>query len=71
MPGVVLTHPVQANGVFARLPRSVIEELQAQFPFYVWDEAAGIVRWMTSFDTTPADVDGFVSRIASAVAQHD
>ncbi len=70
VPGVVLTHPVQANGVFARLPRSVIEELQAQFPFYVWDEATDVVRWMTSFDTTPADVDGFVSRIADVVAAH-
>ena len=71
VPGVVLTYPVQANGVFARLPRSVIEALQAA----ISRSTSGTRRpascgWMTSFDTTPADVDGFVSGIADAVAQH-
>ena len=39
---------------------AVTAALQADYPFYVWDEATGVVRWMTSFDTTEADVDGFV-----------
>jgi len=69
VPGVTLAHPVQANGVFAVLPPSVIEAMQATWPFYVWDEASGIVRWMTSFDTVESDVDGFVARLSHEMAE--
>jgi threonine aldolase len=69
--GVEIVHPVEANGVFARLPRPAIDRLLAELPgddpFYVWDEAANEVRWMCSWDTTAEDVDGFVAAIASAV----
>ena len=37
--GVTLAYPVEANGVFAVLPPAVTEALQAEYPFYVWDEA--------------------------------
>jgi threonine aldolase len=63
IPGVELAHPVQANGVFAVLPAAVTTALQTDYPFYVWDEPTGVVRWMTSFDTSEADVDGFVARL--------
>ncbi len=69
VPGVRLAHPVQANGVFAVLPAAVTEVLQAEWPFYVWDEETGTVRWMASFDTTEADVDGFVARLAEVMAE--
>jgi threonine aldolase len=39
------------------------------WPFYVWDEVSGIVRWMTSFDTVAADVDGFVARLTQEMAE--
>ena len=68
VPGVTLAHPVQANGVFAVLPPRVTEALQAEWPFYRWDEETGVVRWMASFDTTEADVDGFVDRLAEMMA---
>ena len=59
--GVEVTQPVQANGVFARLPRAAIktllDELDGEHPFYVWDDAADEVRWMCAWDTTEADVD--------------
>jgi threonine aldolase len=61
--GVHLLHPVQANAVFVRLPHDVSERLQKAFRFYFWDEAAGDVRWMCSFDTTEADVDAFVTAL--------
>ncbi len=64
VPGVELAYPVQANGVFAVLPPRVTSALQADYPFYVWDEATGVVRWMASFDTTESDVDAFVARLA-------
>lgn len=64
VPGVELVHAVQANGVFVRLPPAVTTALQADYPFYVWDESTGVVRWMASFDTTEEDVDAFVARLA-------
>jgi len=67
VPGVTLAHPVEANGVFAVLPAAVVEVLQAEWPFYVWDEDTGTVRWMASFDTTEADVDGFVASLAEVM----
>ena len=61
--GASLAHPVQANGVFAVLPATVVELLQAEWPFYVWDQDTGVVRLMCSFDTTGSDVDAFVERL--------
>lgn len=61
--GVELAWPVQANGVFAVLPRAWIAPLQERSFFYVWDEERSIVRWMCSFDTTAEDVDGLVAAL--------
>ncbi|HYF70379.1 MAG TPA: low specificity L-threonine aldolase [Ohtaekwangia sp.] len=63
IPGVTITHPVDANGVFAILPKQVTEQLQQQFPFYVWNEKRGEVRLMCSFDTTPEDIRSFGSAL--------
>jgi threonine aldolase len=60
VPGVAVAYPVEANGVFAVLPLDVAEALKVEHPFYTWDEATGVMRWMTSFDTTAEDVDAFV-----------
>jgi threonine aldolase len=62
---VEITQAVEANAVFARLPRAAIEPLQAQWPFHVWDEASDEVRWVCSWDTTPEEVDAFVAAIAA------
>ncbi|MGE7391090.1 threonine aldolase family protein [Streptomyces sp. NPDC004126] len=67
--GVDIVYPVQANGVFARLPREAAERLQERYHFYFRDEQPGVVRWMCSFDTTPEDVDGFVSAIEHEVGK--
>ena len=70
--GVEITYPVEANAVFARLERPVIdrllERLPADHPFYVWDEADGVVRWMCAWDTQPGDVDGFADAVRQACA---
>lgn len=67
-PGVRITQSVDANEVFAVLPRKVIAPLQAEFDFYTWDERADEVRWVTSWDTTEEDVEHFGSAIISAAA---
>jgi threonine aldolase len=69
LPGVQITRPVQANGVFALLPPTVIAVLQERFDFYTWDEATGEVRWMCSWDTTEADVDAFAAAVAAALTE--
>jgi threonine aldolase len=66
--GVEITRPAQANAVFARLDAGAIADLQQQFDFYTWDESAGEVRWMCSWDTTEQDVDEFVAAIREAVS---
>jgi threonine aldolase len=63
VPNLTITRPVQTNAVFAMLPAAATEELQAEFPFYVWDDGTGEVRWMCSWDTTEDDVDDFTSAI--------
>jgi threonine aldolase len=67
--GVQVLYPVQSNAVFARLPHDVSERLMRRFRFYFWDEAAGDVRWMCSFDTTEDDVDTFVAALKEEMAR--
>jgi threonine aldolase len=67
--GLRVLYPVQANAVFARLPHPVSKRLQQHFRFYFWDESAGDVRWMCSFDTTEDDVDAFVAAIKEEMAR--
>lgn len=65
--GIGLAYPVQSNGVFATLPAQAIEPLQRERHFYVWDPAGPVVRWMTAWDTSEADVDAFADAAARIV----
>lgn len=65
IPLVEIAYPVDANGVFAWLPKEIIPKLQEKFPFYIWKsgEKRDLVRWMMSFDTTKEDIELFSSLI--------
>jgi threonine aldolase len=63
VPGVRLWQPVQSNMVFASMPPPLIERLQKDWQFYVWDQAGHVVRWLTSFATTEAEVGKFAASI--------
>jgi threonine aldolase len=65
---VQITQKVQANAVFAILPKPIIPRLQEEYFFYVLDETTGEVRLMTSFDTTEKDVQSFVTHLKRLVA---
>lgn len=72
--GVEVTRLPEGNAVFARLPRTVIAELQKWSHFYVWEAAEGSdpdvadeVRWMTSFETTDEDIERFLAGIAAVL----
>ena len=63
LPGVELSHPVEANEIFVILPEPMIEGLFARgFQFYRWGpETDREVRLVTAFNTDPAHVDAFLS----------
>lgn len=61
-PQIQITQPVDANGVFAIFPKQIIEPLQQQSFFYVWNDATNEVRLMCSFDTTEDEVKDFGTR---------
>lgn len=68
VPGTRVTQAPEANAVFAVLPAGTTARLQERWPFHVWDPASGEVRLMCSWDTTEADVDGFVAALREDVA---
>ena len=68
LPGVALTREPAVNGVFAVLPRAAAERARERYFFYDWDAAAGEVRWMCGFDTSPEDIDAFVAVLREALA---
>lgn len=65
--GVTVTQPVQANGVFAIIPREITAALQEEFFFYIWDEHTNEVRWMTSWDTQEEDIQRFAALIEKLI----
>jgi threonine aldolase len=69
VPGVQLSRRPDVNAVFASLPRAAVEALQRWCYFYMWDEAACEVRWMTAWDTAPADVDAFATGVRTVVTE--
>ncbi len=69
--GVRLPYAPQANAVFPEVPADRIAELQQWSFFWDWDLANSLVRWMTSFVTTEADVHRFVAGIRSILAGPD
>ena len=68
VPGVRVAYPVQANAVFVALPTAVTERLLEEYRFYTWDEQAGVVRWMCSWQTTADDVDRLVAALRRTIA---
>ena len=67
IPEVKVVYKVEANGVFAKIPRAAIGKLQKRYFFYVWNEQQSVVRWMCSFDTTEQDVKEFVRFVGATV----
>ncbi len=65
--GIEPTQPVAANEVFVLLPRERAESLVELHHFYVWDERPGSsdveVRWVTSWDTAPEEVDALLQAL--------
>lgn len=67
LPGVAMPTPVEANALFARMPRRAIDRLLVHWNFYIWNEAADECRFMTSFATPPGLVDEFAAAVTDSL----
>ncbi|WP_277212281.1 threonine aldolase family protein [Isoptericola croceus] len=69
--GVRITRPVEANAVFATLPRAAADRVREQARFYDWAPGETPqrveVRWMCSWDTPAEAIDAFVTAVAEAI----
>ncbi len=67
-PGISIPNTAQANAVFPIFPEQITEALQAEYRFYLWNQATGQVRLMCAWDTEEEDVDGLVSLLRKLVS---
>ncbi len=65
--GIEPVHPVQANAVFIPVPAAVLPDVLAAAPVLAWDRAGGVLRAVTSFDTTDDDVERLVAALAGVL----
>jgi threonine aldolase len=63
-----ISSPV-VNSLYPILPVAVKERLQAWNFFWDWDLSCSQVRWMTSWDTSPEDVDAFAAGVLAAFSE--
>ncbi len=69
IPELEIQMPRQANSVFVRMPRALIEKLRAKgWHFYNFIGEDG-VRLMCSWDTKEEDIEEFVSNIKAALSK--
>ena len=62
---IKITQLVETNAIFAILPEKLIEPLQDEYFFYVWNGETNEVRWMTAFDTEENDIEEFTQVLKS------
>jgi threonine aldolase len=58
-PEVRFTQKVESNQIFCILPPEILARLRERYFFYMWNEAAGEARFVTSWDTTSRDIEEF------------
>ena len=69
--GCEIAYSPDANEVFVHLPKGIVAPLQERFHFYTWAAGQGdtdCVRWVTSWDTTAAEVDALLAGINKALS---
>ena len=64
LPGLSIQAP-EVNSMYPILPRDVKHKLQEWNFFWDWDVTKSQVRWMTSWDTSEADVDAFAAGVSA------
>lgn len=69
VPQIKITQKVEANAIFAIIPKKYIVPLQKEYFFHVFNERTSEVRWMCSFDTTKEDIMNFIEIIRKTIAE--
>lgn len=71
VPGIDIVHPVEGNEVFPSIPEPIIAGLAVQgFGFHRWGGSASrVLRLVTAFNTTEAEIDGFLSAASHLAAE--
>ncbi len=68
LPGIRIVHPVQTNGVFAKIPDEAVQGMYGRgWHFYTHVGTEGEARLMCSWDTTSEDVDSFAADLRELV----
>jgi threonine aldolase len=57
------TQPTEANIILVKFSPTLINEMLKHHFFYVWNEKNNEIRLVTSWDTTEADIEGFVDTL--------
>jgi threonine aldolase len=68
---VSLAHPVETNEIFAHVPEALARGMEARgVGFYRWEEDGRgvLIRLVTSFATTHADIDAVLRAAREAAA---
>lgn len=68
IPQLSLSYPIETNQIFFSAPPSWIPMIQEEIFCYVWNQEKGEIRFITSWNTTEADVKE-VRSIFRAIAQ--
>jgi threonine aldolase len=66
LPGVALAYSMDGNGVFAEMDQDLAQSLEQDWRVHVWSANGNgrcVVRLMTAFDTTEADVDALAAAV--------
>ena len=69
VPQIKIAQKVEANAIFAIIPKKYIIPLQKEYFFHVFNERTSEVRWMCSFDTTKEDIMNFTEIIRKTIAE--
>jgi len=65
--GIKPVYPVDTNALFVKIPAEVVSALRDSHFFYDWE--GGMVRWMTSWDTTQDDIDSFLEQLGACLLE--
>ncbi len=63
-----ITQKVESNGIFVIMPEAVARKMKDHYFFYPWNERISEYRLMTSWDTSGADIEGFISLLRKELA---
>jgi len=67
IPGIEITQKVEANAVFAVIPKAILIKLQENYFISIWSEARSEVRLMASFNTKEEHIRHFIADVRRLV----